>query len=107
MKNSKVSSKIAIKNRRLFATVIRSITSLKNQQVMDFSFSELNLNSVETLPGFEARAAFTVNSATIFREEVDIVPTIVDENLSYIPWGGDNQMPFDILALIEKDEEAV
>lgn len=69
MKNSKVSSKIAIKNRRLFATVIRSITSLKNQQVMDFSFSELNLNSVETLPGFEARAAFTVNSATIFREE--------------------------------------
>ena len=53
MKNSKVSSKIAIKNRRLFATVIRSITSLKNQQVMDFSFSELNLNSVETLPGFE------------------------------------------------------
>ena len=40
---------------------------------MDFSFSDLNLhldrqlpihfNSVENLPGFEARAAFTVNSA--------------------------------------------
>ena len=39
---------------------------------MDFSFSDLNLqldgqlpinfNSVENLPGFEARAAFTVNS---------------------------------------------
>ena len=71
---------------------------------MDFSFSDLNYNSVETLPGFEARAAFTVNSASVFREDVDIVPTIVDDTLSYIPWGGDNQMPFDLLALVEKDE---
>ena len=41
---------------------------------MDFSFSDLNFNfivtdnvamlpSIENLPGFEARAAFTVNSA--------------------------------------------
>ncbi len=67
---------------------------------MDF----LNFNSVETLPGFEARAAFTVNSATVFREDVDVVPTIVDDTLSYVPWGGDNQMPFDLLALVEKDE---
>ncbi len=67
---------------------------------MDF----LNYNSVENLPGFEARAAFTVNSASAFREDVDIVPTIVDDKLSYVPWGGDNQMPFDLLALVEKDE---
>ena len=71
---------------------------------MDFSFSDLNFNSVETLPGFEARAAFTVNSSSVFREDVDIVPTIVDDTLSYIPWGGDNLMPFDLLALVEKDE---
>ncbi len=67
---------------------------------MDFSFSDLNLqldgrppinfNSVETLPGFEARAAFTVNSASVFKEDVDIVPSIVDDTLSYIPWSGDN-----------------
>lgn len=38
---------------------------------MDFSFSDLNYNSVETLPGFEARAAFTVN---VFREDVDWAP---------------------------------
>lgn len=67
---------------------------------MDFSFSDLNLqldglppinfNSVETLPSFEARAAFTVNSSSVFKEDVDIVPTIVDDTLSYIPWGGDN-----------------
>ena len=46
---------------------------------MDFSFSDLNFNSVENLPGFEARAAFTVNSASVFREDVDIVPTIIDD----------------------------
>ena len=63
---------------------------------MDFSLSELNFNSVETLPGFEARAAFTVNSSSVFKEDVDIVPTIVDDTLSYIPWGGDKQMPFDL-----------
>ena len=59
---------------------------------------------MEQLPGLEARAAFTVNSQSVFREDTDIVPTIIADKLSYIPWGGDNQMPFDILDLIEKDE---
>ena len=67
---------------------------------MDF----LNFNSVETLPGYEARAAFTVNSSSVFKEDVDIVPVIIDDTLSYVPWGGDNNMPFDILKLIEDDE---
>ena len=67
---------------------------------MDF----LNFSSVENVPGIEARAVFTVNSATVFKEDVDIVPTIVDETLSYIPWGGNNQLPFNIIDLIEKDE---
>ncbi len=48
------------------------------------------LPSIETLPGYDARAAFTVNSASVFREDVDIMPIIVDDTLSYIPWGGDN-----------------
>ena len=39
----------------------------------------INFNSVETLPGYESRAAFTVNSASVFREDVDIVPIIVNE----------------------------
>lgn len=64
----------------------------------------LNFNSVENVPGIVARAAFTVNSASVFKEEVDMVPTIIDESLSYIPWGGDNLMPFNIIDLIEKDE---
>lgn len=51
---------------------------------MDFSFPELNYNSVETLPGFEARAAFTVNSSSVFKEDVDIVPTIVDDTILFL-----------------------
>ena len=71
---------------------------------MDVSFSDLNFNSVENVPGYEARAAFTVNSSSVFKEDIDIVPTIVNDTLSYIPWGGDNQMRFDILNLIENVE---
>ena len=64
---------------------------------MDLLYTDLNINSAENLPGFEARA-FTVNSASVFREDVDIEPTVVDDSLSYIPWGGDNQMPCNLLA---------
>ena len=64
----------------------------------------LNYNSVENIPGYEARAAFTVNSSSVFKEDVDIVPTIVDDTLSYMPWGGDNQMPYNVIDLIESDE---
>ena len=72
---------------------------------MDFSLQpNLNLSSVEELPGIQARAAFTVNSASVFKEETNIVPVIVNEDLSYIPWGGDNRLPYNILELIEKDE---
>ena len=66
--------------------------------------NNLCFNSVENLPGIAARAAFQVNSAAVFREDVDIVPIYIDDKISYMPWGGDNNMPFDILRLIEDDE---
>jgi len=47
--------------------------------------------SIEHLPGLSARAALTVNSQSVFKEDVDIVPTIIDDSLYYMPWGGDNQ----------------
>ena len=52
---------------------------------MDFYFSDFNFNSVENLAGFEARVAITGNSASVFREGKDIVPTIVDDIFSYDP----------------------
>ncbi len=66
---------------------------------MDFSF-----NSVELIPDLKASAAFTVNSSEVFRESEDTAPFIVDKNLAYMPWGGDNNLPFRVLDLIESDE---
>ena len=66
---------------------------------MDFS-----INSVEIIPDLKASAAFTVNSREVFKEEEDITPVVIDKNLSYMPWGSDNNMPFNILELIESDE---
>ena len=57
---------------------------------MDFSIDNINYNSVENVPGFEARATFTVTSSSALREDVDIVLIIIDEALSYIPLGGEN-----------------
>lgn len=45
----------------------------------------LNYNSVEMLPGIAAKAAFTVSSQSVFREDVDIVPIVVADNLAYVP----------------------
>lgn len=44
----------------------------------------LNFNSEETLPNLSARVAFQVNSSAVLKEDVDIVPVIVDDTLSYI-----------------------
>ena len=65
---------------------------------------ELNFSSVETIPGLNASAAFQVDSGKVFKEDVDMAPTIIDKSLSYMPWGGDNMMPYNILKLIEDDE---
>ena len=65
---------------------------------------ELQFNSVETIPVLNASAAFKTDSGKVFKEDVDIVPTIIDKSLSYIPWGSDNNMPYHIIDLIESDE---
>lgn len=57
---------------------------------MDF-FSTLTHNSAEMLPVFVVRTALIVNSAKVFREYVDIVPTIVDDTLSCEPFIGRRQ----------------
>ena len=66
---------------------------------MDYSF-----NSVEIIPNLKAAAAFTVDSSEVFKEDGDITPTIIDKDLSYMPWGAVNNLPYRILDLIESDE---
>ena len=68
---------------------------------------ELNFNSVETIPNLNASAAFQVDSGKVLKEDVDIVLTIIDKTLSYIPWGSDNNMPYHIIDLIESDDPLV
>ena len=63
--------------------------------------SQLIFSSVENIPGVNARAAFTVNSAAVFREDCDILPSTFG-NVKYMPWGADNQMQNNIIYLIER-----
>lgn len=60
--------------------------------------------SLESIPGINAKAAFLTDSTAVFKEQADIPPVMINENISYVPWGADNQMPYRILELIEKDE---
>lgn len=61
-------------------------------------------SSVELMPDAKTSVAFSVNSSQVFKDDVDISPVIVSDKLQYMPWGADNQMPYDIMELIEKDE---
>ena len=63
-----------------------------------------NFASIEDIPGLEARAAFTTDSTSVFKESMDTSPIKIDDKLEYMPWGADNQMPYNILKLIEDDE---
>lgn len=66
--------------------------------------SGLVLSSVEQLPNNSASVAFTVDSGKVFREDGEIVPVTLSNGIQYMPWGVDNQMPYHVLDMIEKDE---
>ena len=67
-------------------------------------FNSLQITSVNDLPGYHAAAAFTTKSSEVFKEAKEISPRHVSEKVCYMPWGADDQMPFDIIQLIESDE---
>ena len=60
--------------------------------------------SVAPIPGTNKSAAFTPKTKEVFKEEHDIAPVIISDKMKYIPWGGDNRMPYNIIDLIESDE---
>ena len=64
----------------------------------------LTFTSVHNIPGTHASAAFVSKTSEVFKEENDIVPIFISERIKYIPWGGDNRMPYNIINLIESDE---
>ena len=67
-------------------------------------FSYLHITGVNDLTGYHAAAAFTTKSSEVFKEAEEISPRHVSDKVSYMPWGADDQMPYDIINLIESDE---
>ena len=67
-------------------------------------FNYLHITGVNDLPGYHAAAAFTTKTSEVFKESQEISPRIISDKLSYMPWGADDQMPFDMIKLIESDE---
>ena len=66
----------------------------------DFSF--IPPTSFATIPGAHASAAFTSKTSEVFKEEHNISPIIINERMKYIPWGGDNQMSYNTIDLIDR-----
>ena len=60
--------------------------------------------SVEDIPGVEGRAAFMVDSSSVFRDHENIRPITIAGKHKIMPWGADNKMPYNILELVERDE---
>ena len=67
-------------------------------------FNYLHITGVNDLPSYHAAVAFTTKSSEFFKEAEEISPRHVSDKVSYMPWGADNQMPYDIINLIESDE---
>lgn len=63
----------------------------------------VSFTSVETIDARRA-VAFTQDTGRVFRDDVDVCPVMLGEGVSYMPWGGDNEMPYRVLEMIEQDE---
>ena len=60
--------------------------------------------SVETIPLTNARAAFVTKSSEVFRESGHLSTKTVGKGIEYVPWGEKDDMPYEIIRLIEQDE---
>lgn len=60
--------------------------------------------SVEQIPGQPFSVAFIPDLRRTFREEAEPAESVTTDGKRYVPWGNDNQMPYDIISMIEADE---
>ena len=80
----------------LFRGLTYNISLPQKQHIMP---DTLTFTSVHTIPGAHASAAFTSKTSEVFKEEHNIAPIIINDKMKYIPWEGDNQMPYNIIDL--------
>ena len=64
----------------------------------------VSYSSVEQMPNAKGAALFITDSSKVFKDDNDISPITLPDGTKYMPWGGDNLMPYHILEMIEKDE---
>lgn len=62
-------------------------------------YTNIYIRPYHTIPDIHVSAAFTSKTSEVFKEENDIAPIFINERMEYIPWGGDNRMPYKISAL--------
>lgn len=60
--------------------------------------------SVELLPMLNARVAFVSKTTEVFRDSGHLDTRITPDGKEYVSWGGSDQLPYDIIRLIEADE---
>lgn len=64
----------------------------------------LTSNSIEDIPRLKAQAVFSTPNKIVFRENDEISPISINKKYSYMPWGADDLLPYNIIDLIEADE---
>ena len=72
----------------------------KRQQITE----GICFSSVEMMPDAKGSALFITDSSKVFKDDIDISPVSLTDGTQYMPWGGDNLMPYHILEMVEKDE---
>lgn len=60
--------------------------------------------AVERIPGKKASAIFITKTRHTFREDVDDQLAQLPDGTQYVPWGTNDQIPYDLIDLIEGDE---
>lgn len=60
--------------------------------------------SVELLPMLNARVAFVSKTTEVFCDSGHFDTRITPDGKEYVSWGGSDQLPYDIIRLIEADE---
>ena len=66
---------------------------------MDYSFA-----SIEQIPNVNASVVFVPDSGKVFREDSKLDTRVLKGDQRFIPWGADNQMPYNIIGKVEDDE---
>lgn len=55
-------------------------------------------------PQLKGAVMFSTDTKKVFREDEEIQPLRVNDKISIMPWGADNQLPYDIMELVDGDE---